>query len=88
MVLFADWNTMFWAPGTFHDYCYHSNPITYGKQKEDCDNMFRRACLAVCDAKLWQWTEGRLGNDLESCRIAAEVGSASRSMPPKQGHQR
>lgn len=23
--------------GMFHDWCYHHNPITYGKTREDCD---------------------------------------------------
>lgn len=37
-----------WQAGVDHDHCYHSNPISYGLSKSDCDERFIADLEALC----------------------------------------
>jgi hypothetical protein len=45
------YNEVLWPAGVAHDYCYHGNPVTYGKSKADCDEQFIADLVALCLAQ-------------------------------------
>lgn len=42
------YNELFWQAGVLHDHCYHSNPITYGLDQQNCDERFIEDLTAIC----------------------------------------
>ena len=44
----SSYNTLFYGAWVWHDWCYHHNPITYGKTQAECDEISFRITNEIC----------------------------------------
>eukprot|EP00887_Chlorella_sp_A99_P001322 scaffold14.g1322.t1 len=72
---YADYNSLFWPAGMFHDWCCHHNPITYGKSKADCDAGLYETAMSVCAGGVDRWFNqahnGGPSRDPATCHLVA-----------------
>lgn len=45
----GSYGDLFFKACTLHDFCYHHEPSTSGKSKQQCDNKFLKDTLATCE---------------------------------------
>lgn len=47
----GSYGDLFFKACTLHDFCYHHEPVTSGKSKEECDSKFLKDSLATCNTQ-------------------------------------
>lgn len=62
---------LFYNAGRRHDYCYHHNPVTYGRSKVTCDKGFLGDARSACENKF-----GTLNPERLVCKLAGYTAYA------------